>query len=309
LLVQDRAASADNWPNRPVTLLIPTAAGGASDGLVRVMTPRLGELLGQTVVVENQGGAGGMIGAARVAKATPDGYLFVLGTSGTHATNQSIYAKPLYDAATDFTPVGLIFEVPQVLLVKKDLPVNNLQEFIAYAKTNEKSLQFGSSGPGGSGHVGCALLNARIGIDVTHVPYRGGAPAITDMISGQVSMMFGNMPELLPQVEARKLRAVAFGSSDRAPALPDVPTIAETVPGFSVSNWFGLIVPARTSPQIVARLNTEAQKALDAPDVRERLKMMGFQILGGKPEKFAATITADTAKWSEVVKASGARID
>jgi tripartite-type tricarboxylate transporter receptor subunit TctC len=206
-------------------------------------------------------------------------------------------------------PVIEMTSVYNLLVINPDLPVRSIADLIREAKANPGKLSFASAGNGSSQHLAGELFKKMTGVDMLHVPYRGGAPAITDMISGQVSMMFGNMPELLPQVEARKLRAVAFGSSDRAPALPDVPTIAETVPGFSVSNWFGLIVPARTSPQIVARLNTEAQKALDAPDVRERLKMMGFQILGGKPEKFAATITADTAKWSEVVKASGARID
>ena len=202
--------AAQDWPNRPITMVIPLAAGGGSDGLIRVFTPRLGELLGQQVIVENAGGAGGMIGAARVAKAPPDGYQVLLGTSGTQALNQSIYEKPLYNAATDFTPVALIFEVPQVLITRKDFPAANLQEFIAYVRANQATLQYGSSGAGGTGHLACALLNSAIGVNVTHVPYRGGGPAMQDLIAGRIDYQCALANIAKPQIEAHP------GQTDRA---------------------------------------------------------------------------------------------
>lgn len=179
-------AAAEDWPTRPITLVVPLAAGGGSDGLSRVFAPRLGELLGQSVIVENVGGVGGMIGSARVAKAAPDGYQVLLGTQGTHAINQSIYAKPLYNASTDFTPVALVFDVPLVLMTRKDFPASNLQEFIAYTRAHRATMQYGSSGAGGNGHLACGLINAAIGVTVTHIPYRGGGPAMTDLLGGRI---------------------------------------------------------------------------------------------------------------------------
>lgn len=309
LLASNPVALAEDWPNRPLTVLIPTAAGGASDALVRVITPRVGELLSQTVVVENAGGAGGMIGAARVAKAPPDGYLMLLGTSGTHATNQSIYAKPLYDAVTDFTPVALIFEVPQVLLVKKDLPVNNLQEFIAYAKANQRSLQFGSSGPGGSGHVGCALLNARIGVDITHVPYRGGAPAMQDLIAGRLDYQCALANLAIPQMEAKTVKGLAVLSPERASIMPALPAMDEQgLPGFDASAWNGIFLPKNTPTEIVDKLHQAMFGALDTPAVRDRIQELGATIVPTvrrSPAYLQKFVASEVARYAAIIKAAG----
>src|SRR3954471_15293178 len=231
-------ALAQDWPTRPVTLVVPLAAGGGSDGLVRIFTPRLSEILGQSVIVENVGGAGGMIGAARVAKAAPDGYQLLLGTSGTQAVNQSIYAKPLYNAAIDFTPVALIFEVPQLLITKKDLPPNNLAEFIAYAKANQANMQYGSSGAGGSGHLACSLLNATIGVNVTHVPYRAGGPAMQDLIGGRLDYQCALASIAMPQIEAKQAKAIATLSPERSAVVPGVPSLGEQgLPDFDAAAW------------------------------------------------------------------------
>ena len=272
LLAGCSLAAADTWPSRPVTLVVPLAAGGGSDGLIRVVTPRLSEILGQSVIVENVGGAGGMIGAARVAKAPPDGYQMLLGTSGTQATNQSIYAKPLYDAATDFTPVGLIFEVPQVLLVKKDLPVNNLKEFTAYAKANQGTMQFGSSGAGGTGHLGCLLLNTRLGIDVTHVPYRGGGPAMQDLVAGRTDYQCALANLAMPQIEGKNVKAIAVLTPERSPLMPNIPALGEQgLPDFDASAWNVIVLPKDTPRDIADRLHTALFETLDTPTVRDRL--------------------------------------
>jgi tripartite-type tricarboxylate transporter receptor subunit TctC len=309
LLAGCSLAAADTWPSRPVTLVVPLAAGGGSDGLIRVVTPRLSEILGQSVIVENVGGAGGMIGAARVAKAPPDGYQMLLGTSGTQATNQSIYAKPLYDAATDFTPVGLIFEVPQVLLVKKDLPVNNLKEFTAYAKANQGTMQFGSSGAGGTGHLGCLLLNTRLGIDVTHVPYRGGGPAMQDLVAGRTDYQCALANLAMPQIEGKNVKAIAVLTPERSPLMPNIPALGEQgLPDFDASAWNVIVLPKDTPRDIADRLHTALFEALDTPTVRDRLNQMGASVVP-KERRSAAYlqkwVETEIAKWAGIVKAAG----
>ena len=309
LLAGCSLAAADTWPSRPVTLVVPLAAGGGSDGLIRVVTPRLSEILGQSVIVENVGGAGGMIGAARVAKAPPDGYQMLLGTSGTQATNQSIYAKPLYDAATDFTPVGLIFEVPQVLLVKKDLPVNNLKEFTAYAKANQGMMQFGSSGAGGTGHLGCLLLNTRLGIDVTHVPYRGGGPAMQDLVAGRTDYQCALANLAMPQIEGKNVKAIAVLTPERSPLMPNIPALGEQgLPDFDASAWNVIVLPKDTPRDIADRLHTALFEALDTPTVRDRLNQMGASV-APKERRSAAYlqkwVETEIAKWAGIVKAAG----
>ena len=309
LLAGCSLAAADTWPSRPVTLVVPLAAGGGSDGLIRVVTPRLSEILGQSVIVENVGGAGGMIGAARVAKAPPDGYQMLLGTSGTQATNQSIYAKPLYDAATDFTPVGLIFEVPQVLLVKKDLPVNNLKEFTAYAKANQGTMQFGSSGAGGTGHLGCLLLNTRLGIDVTHVPYRGGGPAMQDLVAGRTDYQCALANLAMPQIEGKNVKAIAVLTPERSPLMPNIPALGEQgLPDFDASAWNVIVLPKDTPRDIADRLHTALFEALDTPKVRDRLNQMGASV-APKERRSAAYlqkwVETEIAKWAGIVKAAG----
>ncbi|MEW6449281.1 MAG: tripartite tricarboxylate transporter substrate binding protein [Pseudomonadota bacterium] len=304
-----QSSSKDTWPNRPVTLVVPLAAGGGSDGLIRVVTPRLSEILGQSVIVENVGGAGGMIGASRVSKATPDGYQMLLGTSGTQATNQSIYAKPLYDAATDFTPVGLIFEVPQVLLVKKDLPVNNLKEFTAYAKANQGTMQFGSSGAGGTGHLGCLLLNTKLGVDVTHVPYRGGGPAMQDLVAGRIDYQCALANLAMPQIEGKNVKAIAVLTPERSPLMPNISSLGEQgLPDFDASAWNVIVLPKDTPRDIADKLHKAMFEALDTPAVRDRLNQMGATVVP-KERRSSAYLQkwteAEIAKWAETIKAAG----
>jgi tripartite-type tricarboxylate transporter receptor subunit TctC len=308
LLCATASASAQNWPARPVTLVIPLAAGGGSDGLIRIFTPRLSELLGQSVIVENVGGAGGMIGASRVAKAAPDGYQLLLGTSGTQAVNQSIYAKPLYDAATDFTPVALIFEVPQVLITKKDLPPNNLAEFIAYAKANQATMQYGSSGVGGSGHLACALLNATVGINVTHVPYRGGGPAMQDLIGGRLDYQCALANIAMPQIEAREAKAIATLSPERSAVMPAVASLKEQgLPDFDASAWNGLFLPKDTPPAIVEKLHAAVVATMETPAVRERLQQFGAVMVAPErrsPAYLQKFVEAEIVKWAATIKAA-----
>jgi len=309
LLAGCSIAAADSWPSRPVTLVVPLAAGGGSDGLIRVVTPRLAEILGQSVIVENVGGAGGMIGAARVAKAPPDGYQMLLGTSGTQATNQSIYAKPLYDAAIDFTPVGLIFEVPQVLLVKKDLPVNNLKEFAAYAKANQGTMQFGSSGAGGTGHLGCLLLNTKLGIDVTHVPYRGGGPAMQDLVAGRIDYQCALANLAMPQIEGKNVKAIAVLTPERSPLMPNIPSLGEQgLPDFDASAWNVIVLPKDTPRDIADKLHKATFDALDTPAVRDRLAQMGATVVSKErrsPAYLQKWTETEIAKWAATVKAAG----
>ena len=308
LLSAIASAAAQSWPTRPVTLVIPLAAGGGSDGLIRIFTPRLAELLGQSVIVENVGGAGGMIGASRVAKATPDGYQLLLGTSGTQAVNQSIYAKPLYDAATDFTPVALIFEVPQVLITKKDLPPNNLAEFIAYAKANQAAMQYGSSGVGGSGHLACALLNATIGVNVTHVPYRGGGPAMQDLIGGRLDYQCALASLAMPQIEAKQAKPIATLSPERSAVMPAIPSLKEQgLPDFDASAWNGLFLPKDTPPAIVEKLHAAVVATMETPAVRERLQQFGATVVAPErrsPAYLQKFVEAEIVKWAATIKAA-----
>jgi tripartite-type tricarboxylate transporter receptor subunit TctC len=308
LLSATSTAVAQDWPTRPVTLVIPLAAGGGSDGLVRIFTPRLSEILGQSVIVENVGGAGGMIGAARVAKAAPDGYQLLLGTSGTQAVNQSIYAKPLYNAATDFTPVALIFEVPQLLITKKDLPPNNLAEFIVYAKANQATMQYGSSGAGGSGHLACALLNATIGINVTHVPYRGGGPAMQDLIGGRLDYQCALASIAMPQIEAKQAKAIATLSPERSAVVPSVPSLKEQgLPDFDASAWNGIFLPKDTPRAIVEKLHAAIVATMETPAVRERLQQFGATVVAPErrsPAYLQKFVEAEIAKWAATIKAA-----
>lgn len=302
-------AAAQGWPARPLTLVIPLAAGGGSDGLVRVFTPRLAELLGQSVIIENIGGAGGMVGASRVAKAAPDGYQMLLGTSGTQALNQSIYARPLYDAATDFTPVALIFEVPQLLIVKKDLPAGNLREFIAYTKANATTMQYGSSGAGGTGHLACALLNAKIGVTVTHIPYRGGGPAMTDLVAGRLDYQCALANIAMPQVDAGHAKAIAVLSPERSEVARGVPSLQEQgLPDFDASAWNGIFLPKGTPPDIVEKLHGAIGAALDTPAVRDRLQQLGASVIPANrrsPAYLQTFVEAEIAKWAATIKAAG----
>ena len=303
-------AWAQAYPTKPIRLVVPFPPGGATDILARAVAQKLTDEWGQPVVVDNRPGAGGNIGSELVAKAAPDGYTLEMGTVGTHAINASLYAKMPYDHVKDFAPVILVAGVPNVLEVNPSLPVNTVQELIAYAKANPGKLNFASSGNGTSIHLSGELFKVMTGVQMTHIPYKGSGPALQDLIGGQVQLMFDNLPPSLPQIKAGKLRALAVTSSTRSPALPDTPTIAESgLPGYEASSWFGVLAPAGTPPAIIAKLNAEIAAWLATPEAKEKMVALGANIGGGSPEDFAKHIAAETAKWQKVVKESGAKVD
>jgi len=304
------AAQAPAYPTKPIRLVVPFPPAGATDILARAVAQKLTEVWGQSVVVDNRPGAGGNIGSELVARAAPDGYTLEMGTVGTHAINSSLYAKMPYDHVKDFAPVILVAAVPNVLVVNPAVPANSVRELIAYAKANPGKLNFASSGSGTSIHLSGELFKVMAGVEMTHVPYKGSAPALQDLLGGQVQLMFDNLPPSLPQIKAGKLRALGVTTAARSPALPDVPTIAESgLPGFESSSWFGVLAPAGTPPAIIAKLNAEIAKWLATPEAKDRLVAIGANGAGGSPEDFAKHIAAETAKWAKVVKESGAKVD
>jgi tripartite-type tricarboxylate transporter receptor subunit TctC len=303
-------AWAQAYPTKPIRLVVPFPAGGTTDILAREVGQRLSVTLGQPVVIDNRPGAAGNIGADLVAKSAADGYTLLMGTVGTHAINASLYAKMPYDHVKDFAPVILVAGVPNVLEVNPALPVNSVADLIKLAKAKPGQINFASSGSGTSIHLSGELFKTMAGVDMTHVPYKGSAPAITDLIGGQVQVMFDNLPSSLQHIKAGKLRAIAVTSAKRAPALPDVPTIAESgLPGFEASSWFGIVAPAGTPPAVIARINTDVNQWLQSSEAKEKLLAQGAIPTGGSPEQFATHIRAETDKWAKVVKASGAKVD
>jgi tripartite-type tricarboxylate transporter receptor subunit TctC len=302
--------SAQSYPNRTIRLVVPFPAAGTTDILARAAAQKLTEAFGQSVVVDNRPGAAGNIGSDLVAKSAPDGYTLLMGTVGTHAINPSLYSKMPYDHVKDFVPVVLVAGVPNVLVVNPALPVNSVADLIKLAKDKPGQINFASSGSGTSIHLSGELFKTMAGVDITHIPYKGSSPALTDLMGGQVQIMFDNLPSALPQIKAGKLRAIAVTSLKRAPVLPDVPTISESgLPGFEASSWFGVLAPAGTPAPIVARINAEVNKWLQSTDARERLLSQGAEAAGGSPEQFANHIRAESEKWAKVVKASGAKVD
>jgi tripartite-type tricarboxylate transporter receptor subunit TctC len=303
-------APAQTYPDKPIRLVVPFPAGGTTDILARAVGQKLGEHLGQQVVVDNKPGAGGNIGSDIVAKSAPDGYTLVMGTVGTHAINASLYKKMPYDHIKDFVPVSLVALVPNILVVHPSVPANSVKELIAYAKANPGKLNFASSGNGTSIHLSGELFKTTAGVEMTHVPYKGSAPAVTDLLGGQVQLMFDNMPSALPHVKAGKLKALGVTTAKRFPAAPDIPAIAEAgVPGYEASSWFGVLAPAGTPKEIVNKLSSEIAKILQTPEIKERLLSQGAEPVGNTPDQFAAFIKAETAKWAKVVKESGATVD
>ena len=307
------AALAQSYPAKPLTMVIPFAAGGPTDVLGRVMAQRMSEVLGQQVVVENVGGAGGMTGSKRVADAAPDGYTFVLGTVGTHAQGQSLYKKPLYNAINDFTPVALIAEVPIVLIVRKDLPVNNLAEFIAYAKANQSKMQYGSAGAGSATHLGCVLLNYLIGVDITHVPYRGTGPAMQDLQGGQIDYLCEIISTAKPQIDGGTVKGIAIMTKERSKALPDVPTgLEQGLPNLEAYTWNAIFLPKGAAPEIVKKLHDTTVEAMKTPQVRDRLEGLGAVIVSddrASSEYLAQFVKSEIEKWAGPIKASGATAD
>jgi len=306
-----RPAAAEDWPARPLTLVVPFAAGGGTDVLGRILGRRLSEILGQQVIIENVGGAGGMVGSARVAKAPPDGYQFVLG-SRADAINQTLYKNPLYNFATDLAPVVLIADQPTLLVARNDLPAGNLVEFIAYARANQASMQMASAGAGSTGHLDCMLLNAAIGINVTHVPYRGGGPAMQDLIAGRIDYICTLSATALQQIEGRLIKAIAILSRDRSAMLPGLASAREQGLDFEASTWFGFFLPKGTPEPIIRKLNAATVAAMDTPSVQERLREVGAVAVAperrspGYLQKFVAS---EIERNAAPIKAAGLAMD
>jgi tripartite-type tricarboxylate transporter receptor subunit TctC len=298
------------YPSRPINLIVPFSAGGTTDILARIVGEAIKKELGQPVIVDNRAGAGGNIGGALAAKAAPDGYTLFMGTVGTHAINASLYKKMPFDHVKDFAPLTRVAMVPNLLVAHPSRPYKNVRELIAYARANPGKVNFGSSGNGSSIHLSGELFNTLAKVDMIHVPYKGSAPAVTDLVGGQIDLMFDNMPSAIQHVRSGRLKALAVTTAKRSPELPDVPTIAEAgVPGYEATSWFGMFAPAATPAPIVARLNAALVKALADPEVKKKFAEQGAEALGETPAQFASFIRAETAKWSQVVKASGASVD
>jgi tripartite-type tricarboxylate transporter receptor subunit TctC len=306
-------AVAQNWPGRPITLVVPFAPGGGSDVVARIIASRISEFVKQQIVVENIGGAGGMTGSNRVARAAPDGYTVGFAVTGTHAQNQSLYKKPLYDAATDFAPVGLIADASYILITRNNFPAGNLKDFMAYAKANKAKMQFGSAGAGSGTHITCLLLNTSIGIEVTHVPYRSTAQAMPDLLTGRVDYLCEPVQTALPLIQQKAVKAIATLTRNRAAVLLNLLTAHEQgLTGFDASLWFALFLPKATPDAIVRRLNLALGGALDTPGVRERLEKIGLRIATPEqrsPEYLAKFVASEIKKWVGPIKASGISMD
>ncbi|TRZ96832.1 MAG: tripartite tricarboxylate transporter substrate binding protein [Rhodocyclaceae bacterium] len=301
---------AQDYPNKPVRMVVPFPPGGTTDILARAVGQKLSESWGQQVVIDNRPGAGGNIGTDIVAKSPADGYTLLMGTVGTHSINASLYAKLPFDPIKDFTPVTLVASVPNVLVVNATVDAKSVKELIALAKSKPGQLAFASSGNGTSIHLAGELFKSMTGVAMLHIPYKGSAPAIAELLGGQTNMMFDNLPSAMPHIKSGRLRALAVTSVRRSPALPDVPTIAETgISGYEASSWFGVLAPAGTPKDIVARIQVDIAKALNAPEIKERLSGQGAEPVGNTPEQFAEHIKAESAKWAKVVKDSGAKVD
>jgi tripartite-type tricarboxylate transporter receptor subunit TctC len=306
-------AQVQDWPNRPPTMVVPFAAGGPVDVLGRILAQYLGEEIGKPVIVDHLSGAGGMNGSLRVSQAAPDGYIFVLGSIGTHALAQTLSKKPLYDAATDFAPVALIADVGHVLIARKDLPAKDLTTFIAYTRANQGKMQFGSGGAGTSSHIACVLLNQAIGVDVTHVPYRGGGPALADLIAGRTDYLCNIASTVGPAIEAKEVKAIAALSRERSPILPDLPSAHEQgLAGFDAYTWNAVFLPKGTPAPMVQKLNAALVKVMDNPAFRERLATLGLLVVAPErrtPSYLQAFIAQEIVKWAIPIKASGVKED
>jgi tripartite-type tricarboxylate transporter receptor subunit TctC len=300
-------AAAQGYPNKPLRLVVTFPPGGAPDILARLFADKA--QLGQPVMVDNKPGAGGNIGADIVAKAPPDGYTLVMGTVGTHAINGALYRQMPYDMVKDFAPLGHVASAPNLLVVTNDLPVKSVAELISYMKANPNKLSFGSPGIGTSVHVSGELFKSMTGTQMTHVPYKGRQFAIPDLVGGSIQLMFDNMPSALPMAREGKIRALAQTTATRSAAAPDVPTVAETVPGFEATTWFAMFAPAGTPKDVVTRLNAEMLRVFKLPDVVDKMKTLGLEPWISTPEELARYQAGEITKWAKVVKDSGAKAD
>jgi tripartite-type tricarboxylate transporter receptor subunit TctC len=298
------------YPTHPIRLLIGLPAGGPTDAVARIVAPKLGDALGQQIIVDNRTGAGGLIAAETAAKATPDGYTLLFGAVSYSAIFASLYKKLPYDPVKDFEPISLVTKVPNVLVVNPTMPVRTVGDFIAYAKANPGKLSYGSSGSGTSLHLSMEMLKKQTGIEVVHVPYKGGPAAILDLIGGHIQVMFDNAPGQIPYIRSGKTRALAITAAKRNFQLPEVPTMIEAgVPGFEVTSWYGVFVPAQVPEPILARLNAELVKTLNMPEIKERMAAHGIEPTPTTRAEFAAFQQAEVARWSKVVKDSGAMVE
>ncbi|KAB2895929.1 MAG: tripartite tricarboxylate transporter substrate binding protein [Burkholderiaceae bacterium] len=303
-------AAAQAFPSKPITIIVPFSAGGTTDILARVVGQALTTELGQSVIVDNRAGAGGNIGGQAAARAAADGYTLFMGTVGTHAINAALYKKMPFDPIKDFAPLTRVANVPNLLVANPAQPYKTVQELIAYAKANPGKINFGSSGSGSSIHLSGELFKSMAKVDMQHVPYKGSAPAVTDLLGNQIGIMFDNMPSAIQHVRSGKLRPLAVTTAKRSPELPDVPTIAEAgVPGYEATSWFGLFAPAGTPAPVVAQLNKAIVKVLNQPDVKKKIAEQGGEVVAETPEQFAAFIQKESVKWGKVVKESGASVD
>ena len=299
------AASAQTYPTKPIRMIVPYAAGGTTDVLARIMADRLTQSLGQQVVVEYKPGAGGTIGAEAAARSPNDGYTIVMGAPGSHSTAPSLYAKLPYDPVRDFAPIVHVANVPNSIIVHPGVPVNSVGELIAYARSRPGELTYGSAGTGATTHLTGELFALVAGVKLTHIPYKGSSQAMTDLLGGQIRMMFENLPGAANQIRSGKVRGLAVTTLRRNAAFPDLPAVAETLPGFEVVAWFGLLAPAGAPPAVVARLNAESDRVLKMPEVRDRFAQAGSEAVGGTPEAFAKFLADDIAKWGRVTREAG----
>ena len=304
------AAQAQGYPSKPVRLIVPYPAGGTTDIIARVAAQQLSERLKQPFVVENKGGANGAIGSAEVARSPADGYTLLMGTASTHGINSAVYKTLPYDAVKDFAPVTIVASTPNIIAVHPSVPAKNLQELLALAKAQPGKLNYGSTSLGGSPHMSAELLKMMAHVDMLHVPYKGAAPMLTDLMGGQVQVGFDNLPSTINFVRSGKVRAIAVTTPQRWPGAPDIPTVAESgVPGYEVSGWFGLLAPAGTPPAVLKTLQQAIAEAVKQPEVNKQMLDLGALPVANTPEAFAALVQADVAKWREVVKSTGVKLD
>jgi tripartite-type tricarboxylate transporter receptor subunit TctC len=290
------------WPDRTITLIVPWAPGGSTDILARLLADYLTRSLGQTVIVDNKAGASGNIGSNLVAKAKPDGYTLLVGSMSTHAMNQALFASMPFEPVDDFTPISLVAFVTNTLVINPKIPVNNVAELIAYAKANPKKLNFASAGAGSTNHISAVLFELAAGIQMTHIPYKGGAPAVLDTVTGQTEVLFGAGTQTLPHVKSGKLKLLAVTENARSPQLPDTPTVAETLPGYELAVWYGAFGPKDLPKEITERLSTEINRIVALPEVRSKMAAIGVEVVSSTPASFAKTLQQDAAKYTKLIR-------
>ena len=303
LAAAGQVLAADAYPSKPIRIIVAYTPAGTTDILARIIGQKMTETWKQPVIVENRPGAAGNIGTELAAKSTPDGYTLLMGTSGTHGINVNLYRKLSWHSLRSFAPISLVAMVPNIMVVNNAVPVKNVKELIAYAKANRGKINYGSPGYGSTAHLSMELFKSMTGTDLVHIPYKGSAGVLADVMGGQISVTIDNMPVYLPQVQAGKIRALAVSPAKRSPAAPDLPTIAESgVPGYDSGAWFGLLAPAGTPKAIVDKLAIETVRILKLPDVNRRISELGAEPVGGTPQQFSALIKSEIAKWAKVIK-------